>query len=251
MTAPHTVDFEDYRRQMRQKARAEDSCMVLLRNRGAPRFPDLCPGCGVKANVPLLIRKVFRFNRDETPAVHGFRPLFCHGCVTRHDRERKPVPSWTPLLYLVKGGGMGIGGAIVFAVGLYFASQAISDFSLILAGFAMLPLGVGSILLMATWRATRHLSVSNATSVSATVDFTAFLQEAYEPSWRAFFFQREDYAARFRELNRDRLWDPRGQQARKAAKWRARMKEWKIAALVVGVILILIFSYYYAFHGGG
>jgi hypothetical protein len=249
------TDFEDYRRQMRQRARAGESRMVLLKDASSPpRFPDLCPSCGGKANAPVLVQKVFHFASDDgedAPTVQYLRPLFCAGCASRHHQEQRPVPSWTPLLRLVKGGGTGIAGLIVFGIGLYFVSEAISSFSLLLAGFALLPLAVGWILFMVNWRDTRHLAVSEATSVSKSVDFTPSLEESYEPSWRAFFFQREDYAARFRELNGDRLWDPGGQEARKAAKRRARTGDLKIAAVVAGVILILIWLYYKEFHGGG
>ena len=96
-----------------------------------------------------------------------------------------------------------------------------------------------------TWEGTRYLAVAQ-TSVTSAVSFTDWLEEDYEPRWRAFWFKNSEYAARFRNANASQLWDFRSAGALAAKQKRARRSRWQKRLMpFAGVAIVLSFLWWF------
>ncbi|MDQ6759172.1 MAG: hypothetical protein M3Z32_04805 [Acidobacteriota bacterium] len=96
-------------------------------------------------------------------------------------------------------------------------------------------------LLRSTWTKSRYLGVDEATSVDLAVDFTQLVSLPFEPAWRAFQFQSEEYAILFHQANVQQLWSPRSAEARLAADQR-RGYSFR-SNLVIGAVVLAIFCW--------
>ncbi len=237
-TRPGT-HFEHDRGGLRSRLRnaAEEKTVLINERDGPPVFPPVCPKCGQMARTLLPVQKTFSYSSESHGAVrpvHEYRVPFCESCARQHASEQQPLGPWVPLLRVLKGDGSNIGGLFVFGVGLFFLSEALRTVSLALLVFSALPLLVGGWLVRATWNKNRYLAVSPPTSISSTVDFSPNRAQAHESPWRAFSFQNDSYASRFREANANRLWDMNGAEARAARERRRRSHD--RSTWIVGVI---------------
>ncbi|MBL8178717.1 MAG: hypothetical protein JNK48_28845 [Bryobacterales bacterium] len=184
---------------------------------GNPVFPRFCANCCAAANRHLTVSRVFRGDR-----VTSLRPFFCAPCIDAHRAETRPDPAlffrrllhgkalWIPVF--------GSAWAISTAIRPTLSSLLQGDWhSLALTGalvlfFALIALGC----MAAIWRGSRHLAVKPATSITASVQFTADLSQTFEPAWRRFTLRHPAYAELFRHANRHLLWSrgrPESQRA--------------------------------------
>ncbi|MBL8219937.1 MAG: hypothetical protein JNL62_11950 [Bryobacterales bacterium] len=89
----------------------------------------------------------------------------------------------------------------------------------------------------AIWLGSRHLAVRAPTSVTSAVQFTDDLSQTFEPSWRRFTLRNADYAARFRDGNRERLWTRSRPEAQRALVLRYYGKY--VLFVVLGIVALL------------
>jgi hypothetical protein len=90
--------------------------------------------------------------------------------------------------------------------------------------------------LLTAFRSTRHLAVIPPTSVTAAVSFSGDHSRMFEPQRRVFGFRNVAFGEQFRQVNAERLWNPSGAPARRAAVIRTACMVLAGAALALALV---------------
>ena len=217
--------------------------LVLLRlSDSAVHFPPVCPNCEQPAASTLRVERAFLIhvqNDDDTPndtlqCIDACDVPFCEVCLRQHRAQLTPASPWTPLRRILSHAN-GFAGVVVMGIALLFLNSALKRLSLFPLLLATLPLTIGFWLLRSAWLRSRHMSVSQPTSVDLAFDFTPSLSLPFEPQWRAFQFRSAHYATLFRQANIAELWNPKSMEAQSAAA--QRQQHSSKSTLVIGVVL--------------
>jgi len=208
---------------------------------GKPVFPAVCANCCGAARGRVTVAKAF--GHGDGWKVVAFRPFFCDACVAVHRAETKPDPTvlfrrlvyrwqlWIPAL----GSGWACSKVLpgLFDDLLRRDGQGILMSGALAGFFGFIALGC----VAAIWMGSRHLAVRVPTSVTSAVEFSDDLSQTFEPSWRRFTMRNADYAGRFREGNRERLWNRSRPDAQRAMVLRYYGKYLLFA--VLGIVAVL------------
>jgi hypothetical protein len=98
-------------------------------------------------------------------------------------------------------------GLLACAFGLLFATVSYDNGSRLFLA-SCLAIAIGLLLLWRAWKMSAYMAILPVSVAASAVDFSAHLAVTGEPYWGAYWFGNPNYAAMFRESNREQIWDP-------------------------------------------
>ena len=208
-------------------------------------LPDVCARCGEHAAKRLYWEKVVRDQSSDDGNSHhiaGCRAPFCARCLEQHEREIKRMPALMQLLQTFRSQSV-IPAVLLGAFGAFLTWKLRPDFlhpdALEMAAFAGVALVFGLLSLLCwktAWSETRHHCVPPLTTVTGSFHFSGDLSEMFEGERYRYAIVNDAFYEALLAANRDKLWKPTGERARRAS-W--KRKALYVALGITAAILLL------------
>jgi hypothetical protein len=204
-------------------------------------LPDVCARCGTTpAAGRLYWEKVFEHRDSEGGHSHhvaGARAPFCRACLAQHEREVKRMSPLEALIQCFRSEMM-IPAVLSGGFGLWLLPRVLPKiatadwkdwaiFGGLMGFFGIISFGSG----WAAWDATRHHTVPALTAVTRSFGFSREGSKTFEGIRHRYTLTNEAFYRALLEANRDRVWQPSGEQARAAAEKRI------VLYVIIGILV--------------
>lgn len=206
-------------------------------------LPDVCARCGETAPKRLYWERVIHYHDSEssTVGVVGMRAPFCGACLERHEREVLRMPAWKQALQVFRTST--IVPAVLSAAAAVFFGWKLTPKPLPAewldyaapGGLACFFGLIALLCLRAAWTDTRHYRVPPLTAVTGAFTYGADEAELFEGERYRYTLVNDVFYEALLAANRNRLWQPGGERARRAS--------WKRHALFVVVAAVIAVAF--------